>query len=422
MAEGGEGEDEIQFLRTDDEVVLQCSATIHKEQQKLCLAAEGFGNRLCFLESISNSKNVPPDLSICTFVLEQSLSVRALQEMLANTQEKADGMAQGGGHRTLLYGHAVLLRHSYSGMYLCCLSTSRSSTDKLAFDVGLQEDTTGEACWWTIHPASKQRSEGEKVRVGDDLILVSVSSERYLHLSYGNGSLHVDAAFQQTLWSVAPICSGSEVAQGFLIGGDVLRLLHGHMDECLTVPSGEHGDEQRRTVHYEGGAVSCHARSLWRLETLRVVWSGSHIRWGQPFRLRHVTTGKYLSMVEDKSLLLMDKEKADVKSTAFCFRSSKEKLDLGVRKDVDGMGTPDIKYGDSVCYIQHVDTCLWLTYQTVDAKCARMGGVQRKAIMHHEGHMDDGLTLSRSQHEESRTARVIRSTVFLFNCFIRCSE
>uniref|UniRef100_A0A671VHS3 Uncharacterized protein n=1 Tax=Sparus aurata TaxID=8175 RepID=A0A671VHS3_SPAAU len=392
----------------DDEVVLQCSATIHKEQQKLCLAAEGFGNRLCFLESISNSKNVPPDLSICTFVLEQSLSVRALQEMLANTEEKAEGVstAQGGGHRTLLYGHAVLLRHSYSGMYLCCLSTSRSSTDKLAFDVGLQEDTTGEACWWTIHPASKQRSEGEKVRVGDDLILVSVSSERYLHLSYGNGSLHVDAAFQQTLWSVAPICSG------FLIGGDVLRLLHGHMDECLTVPSGE-------TVHYEGGAVSSHARSLWRLETLRVVWSGSHIRWGQPFRLRHVTTGKYLSLIEDKSLLLMDKEKADVKSTAFCFRSSKEKLDPGVKKEVDGMGVPDIKYGDSVCYIQHVDTYLWLTYQTIDAKCARMGGVQRKAIMHHEGHMDDGLTLSRSQHEESRTARVIRSTVFLFNLFIR---
>ncbi|KAM9612984.1 ryanodine receptor 2 [Trichechus inunguis] len=431
MADGGEGEDEIQFLRTDDEVVLQCTATIHKEQQKLCLAAEGFGNRLCFLESTSNSKNVPPDLSICTFVLEQSLSVRALQEMLANTVEKSEGQvdvekwkfmmktAQGGSHRTLLYGHAILLRHSYSGMYLCCLSTSRSSTDKLAFDVGLQEDTTGEACWWTIHPASKQRSEGEKVRVGDDLILVSVSSERYLHLSYGNGSLHVDAAFQQTLWSVAPISSGSEAAQGYLIGGDVLRLLHGHMDECLTVPAGDHGEEQRRNVHYEGGAVSVHARSLWRLETLRVAWSGSHIRWGQPFRLRHVTTGKYLSLMEDKSLLLMDKEKADVKSTAFTFRSSKEKLDVGIRKEVDGMGTSEIKYGDSVCYIQHVDTGLWLTYQSVDVKSVRMGSIQRKAIMHHEGHMDDGLNLSRSQHEESRTARVIRSTVFLFNRFIR---
>uniref|UniRef100_A0A663N3J0 Ryanodine receptor 2 n=1 Tax=Athene cunicularia TaxID=194338 RepID=A0A663N3J0_ATHCN len=398
--------------QNDDEVVLQCTATVHKEQQKLCLAAEGFGNRLCFLESTSNSKNVPPDLSICTFVLEQSLSVRALQEMLANTEEKS---AQGGGHRTLLYGHAILLRHSYSGMYLCCLSTSRSSMDKLAFDVGLQEDTTGEACWWTIHPASKQRSEGEKVRVGDDLILVSVSSERYLHLSYGNGSLHVDAAFQQTLWSVAPISSGSEVAQG----GDVLRLLHGHMDECLTVPSGEHGEEQRRTVHYEGGAVSIHARSLWRLETLRVAWSGSHIRWGQPFRLRHITTGKYLSLLDDKSLLLTDKEKADVKSTAFCFRSSKEKLDIWTRKEVDGMGAPEIKYGDSICFIQHVDTGLWLTYQSADAKSVRMGSVQRKAIMHHEGHMDDGLTLSRSQNEESRTARVIRSTSGDFPSFHR---
>uniref|UniRef100_A0A8B9CTT6 Ryanodine receptor 2 n=1 Tax=Anser brachyrhynchus TaxID=132585 RepID=A0A8B9CTT6_9AVES len=385
----------------DDEVVLQCTATVHKEQQKLCLAAEGFGNRLCFLESTSNSKNVPPDLSICTFVLEQSLSVRALQEMLANTEEKAEGLvdvekwsAQGGGHRTLLYGHAILLRHSYSGMYLCCLSTSRSSMDKLAFDVGLQEDTTGEACWWTIHPASKQRSEGEKVRVGDDLILVSVSSERYLK----------NKTKQKKPKTQPDSLYFSIFIPGYLIGGDVLRLLHGHMDECLTVPS-------------ELNSVSCFKKQNISSELFR--WSGSHIRWGQPFRLRHITTGKYLSLLDDKSLLLTDKEKADVKSTAFCFRSSKEKLDIGTRKEVDGMGAPEIKYGDSICFIQHVDTGLWLTYQSADAKSVRMGSVQRKAIMHHEGHMDDGLTLSRSQHEESRTARVIRSTVFLFNRFIR---
>lgn len=67
----------------------------------------------------------------------------------------------------------------FSVKYLACLSTS-SSNDKLSFDVGLQEHSQGEACWWTVHPASKQRSEGEKVRVGDDLILVSVATERYL--------------------------------------------------------------------------------------------------------------------------------------------------------------------------------------------------------------------------------------------------
>lgn len=203
---------------------------------RICLAAEGFGNRQCFLENIAD-KNIPPELSSCVFVIEQALSVRALQEMITakqkqqqassnveNSQANAAGgsgssgsaaknedaseggssagsggpanstsgsnvsssnnsgreTAATGGSRTLLYGHAVLLRHGYSKMHLACLSSTSSSSDKLAFDVGLQEQNQGEACWWTVHPASKQRSEGEKVRVGDEIILVSVATERYL--------------------------------------------------------------------------------------------------------------------------------------------------------------------------------------------------------------------------------------------------
>lgn len=58
----------------------------------------------------------------------------------------------------------------------------------------------GEACWWTIHPASKQRSEGEKVRIGDDLILVSVSSERYLVSTTLTAIFHFQNTFLQE-WS-----------------------------------------------------------------------------------------------------------------------------------------------------------------------------------------------------------------------------
>uniref|UniRef100_A0A3Q3LWN9 Inositol 1,4,5-trisphosphate/ryanodine receptor domain-containing protein n=1 Tax=Labrus bergylta TaxID=56723 RepID=A0A3Q3LWN9_9LABR len=104
-------------------LVLQCTATVLKEQIKLCLSCEGFGDRLCFLVTTSNAQNVPPDLAICSFILEQSLSVRALQEMLANRVEMMDQAvdldkwsSQGGGHRTLLYGHAILLRHYHSSM------------------------------------------------------------------------------------------------------------------------------------------------------------------------------------------------------------------------------------------------------------------------------------------------------------------
>ncbi|XP_071336383.1 ryanodine receptor 2 isoform X3 [Trachinotus anak] len=427
MSDTGEGDDEFQFLRTGDEVVLQSTFTSQEEHVKLCLAAEGFGSRLCRLESTSNCKNVPPDLSVCGFVLAQCLSVRALQEMLAHSEHLAAEVGAGGSHRTLLYGQAVLFLHSYSGMYLSCLSSSQSSTDKLAFDVGLQEDKAGEACWWTVHPASRQRSEGEKVRVRDDLILVNVSSERYLHLSFGtvfdnrslSDSLIVNAAFQQSLWSVAPICSGGGVAQGYLKGGDTLRLLHSHSDACLTIPSTQQGEELQRIMHYEIGSVSSHARSLWSLEILHVVWSGRHTCWGQPFRLCHVTTGRYLGLTEEKGLHLVERDKADINSTSFCFRSSKEKLDTGTKTAVDGMGIPEIKYGDSICYIQHVDSGLWLTYQATDAKSPRMGATQRKAILHSEGHMDDGLTLSRSQREESHTARLIRSAILLFTGFIR---
>ncbi|XP_047191096.1 ryanodine receptor 2-like isoform X3 [Scophthalmus maximus] len=430
MTDTREGDDEFQFIRTGDEVVLQSTFTSQEEHVKLCLAAEGFGSRLCRLESTSNCKNVPPDLSVCGFVLAQCLSVRALQEMLAHSAHMAAEVGAEGSHRTLLYGQAVLFLHSFSGMYLCCLSSSQSSTDKLAFDVGLQEDRAGEACWWTVHPASRQRSEGEKVRVGDDLILVNVSSERYLHMSFGtvfdnrslSDSLIVNAAFQQTLWSVAPICSGGGVAQGYLKGGDTLRLLHSHSDACLTVPSAELGEELQRMMQYEIGSVCSHARSLWRLEVLHVVWSGRHTCWGQPFRLSHVTTGRYLGLTEEQGLHLVDRDKADIDTTSFCFRSSKEKLDAGTKTNVDGMGTPEVKYGDSICYVQHVDSGLWLTYQATEAKSAHVGGTQRKAILHSEGHMDDGLTLSRSQREESHTARLIRSATLLLTRFIRNLE
>ncbi|XP_072545007.1 ryanodine receptor 2 [Salminus brasiliensis] len=425
-----EGEEDFQFLRTSDELVLRCCSAAPL-QQKLCLAAEGFGYRLCFLESTSNSKNVPADLSRCVFVLDRCVSVRALQEMLANHEDLQAESSEAAGRRTLLYGQALLLRHAHSAMYLSCLTSSGLSADKLAFDVGLQEDVAGEACWWTVHPASKQRSEGEKVRVGDDLILVSVSSERYLHVSWSAGLCDdagissVDAAFQQTLWSVAPVSSGTAEAQGHLRGGDTLRLLHGHTDECLTVPQAGRGEEERRSVHFEGGSASSQARSLWRIEMLCVSWSGSHTRWGQPFRLCHVTTGRYLGLSRDGGLQLVEKEQADIKSTAFRLRPSKdasqERVNLAQKRE--GMGSPEVKYGDSVCFVQHVDSCLWLTYQTADSKRRKEEkGLHKQAILHSEGHMDDGLTLSRSQREESQAAGLIRSSALLFSHFIRGLE
>uniref|UniRef100_A0A8I3Q8Q6 Ryanodine receptor 3 n=1 Tax=Canis lupus familiaris TaxID=9615 RepID=A0A8I3Q8Q6_CANLF len=380
----------------EDEVVLQCIANVHKEQRKFCLAAEGLGNRLCFLEPTSEAKYVPPDLCVCNFVLEQSLSVRALQEMLANTGENG--------------GEGVNIVKWRTGTELGAGFHETMTNSRSIY--------VGEACWWTIHPASKQRSEGEKVRIGDDLILVSVSSERYLHLSVSNGNIQVDASFMQTLWNVHPTCSGSSIEEGYLLGGHVVRLFHGH-DECLTIPSTDQNDSQHRRIFYEAGGAGTRARSLWRVEPLRISWSGSNIRWGQAFRLRHLTTGHYLALTEDQGLILQDRAKSDTKSTAFSFRASKEKLDSSHKRDIEGMGVPEIKYGDSICFVQHMASGLWVTYKAQDAKNPRLGPLKRKVILHQEGHMDDGLTLQRCQREESQAARIIRNTTALFSQFVR---
>lgn len=48
------------------------------------------------------------------------------------------------------------------------------------------------------------------------------------------------------------------------------------------------------------------------------------------------------------------------------------------KRDVEGMGIPEIKYGESMCFVQHVSSGLWLTYAAVDAKSARLGPLKRK--------------------------------------------
>ncbi|XP_071050495.1 ryanodine receptor isoform X2 [Onthophagus taurus] len=418
-AEGGSEQDDVSFLRTEDMVCLSCTAT----GERVCLAAEGFGNRHCFLENIAD-KNIPPDLSQCVFVIEQALSVRALQELVTaagnETGQDNVGKGTGSGHRTLLYGNAILLRHQNSDMYLACLSTS-SSNDKLAFDVGLQEHSQGEACWWTVHPASKQRSEGEKVRVGDDLILVSVATERYLHTTKENEISIVNASFHVTHWSVQPYGTGISRMKyvGFVFGGDVLRFFHGG-DECLTIPSTWSRDPTHNIVVYEGGSVMSQARSLWRLELARTKWAGGFINWSHPMRIRHITTGRYLGVNENNELILMARDEATTASTAFCLRQAKDDQKIVLEdKDLEVIGLPIIKYGDSTVIVQHTESGLWLSYKSYETKKKGVGKVEEKqAVLHEEGKMDDGLDFSRSQEEESRTARVIRKCSSLFTQFI----
>lgn len=55
-----------------------------------------------------------------------------------------------------------------------------------------------------------------------------------------------------------------------------------------------------------------------------------------------------------------------------------EKLEQSPKRDIEGMGVAEIKYGDSLCFIMHVATGLWLSYQAPDVKSARLGPLKRR--------------------------------------------
>ncbi|VDM52160.1 unnamed protein product [Angiostrongylus costaricensis] len=349
-----------------DIVCLSCVASHNRDgvlgSERVCLCTEGFGNRMCTLENVSD-RDTPPDIAMCMLYIDNALSMRALQEMMsADSEHKSTSGA--GGHKTLLYGHAVQLKHVQSEMYLACLS-SCSSNDKLAFDVGVQETNTGEACWWTIHPASKQRSEGEKVRVGDDVILVSVATERYLHMAHSKGYM-VIASFHQTLWNIQSVSSGSVRTRnmGYVFGNDVMRLFHGN-DECLTIPEN---------------------------------WSEHP---------QH----KYLGVL-DNAVQLYHKDKADFDLTAFVMCQNKDpRKQILDEKEDEGMGTATIQYGETNAFIQHVKTQLWMSYQTSEVTKKGLGKVEeKKAVALKDGHMDDCYTFFMALEEESKSARVIRKS------------
>lgn len=123
-------------------VCLSCTAT----GERVCLAAEGFGNRHCFLENIADKvrlggrpilsreplsneakggesekvacfclqlQNIPPDLSQCVFVIEQALSVRALQELVtaAGSETVTYHFFITREHRTTIYIYIYIMEN-----------------------------------------------------------------------------------------------------------------------------------------------------------------------------------------------------------------------------------------------------------------------------------------------------------------------
>ena len=55
-------------------------------------------------------------------------------------------------------------------------------------------------------------------------------------------------------------------------------------------------------------------------------WAEAYMGWGQPSRLRHITSGRYMGVSEDNQIVTYHRTVATEECTAFLVRQSKVKI------------------------------------------------------------------------------------------------
>ena len=55
------------------------------------------------------------------------------------------------------------------------------------------------------------------------------------------------------------------------------------------------------------------------IDLFTINYGEGFVRWGQPFRLYHMSSGKFLAIGEREDVTLVDSHEADKKQTAFAF-------------------------------------------------------------------------------------------------------
>lgn len=74
--------------------------------------------------------------------------------------------------------------------------------------------------------------------------------------------------------------------------------------------------------------------------------------------------------------IIIFREEATTASTAFCLRQEKDDQKVVLEdKDLEVIGSPIIKYGDSTVIMQHSESGLWLSYKSYETKKKGVGKV-----------------------------------------------
>lgn len=233
--------------------------------------------------------------------------LKALRSAAQKEREQNDTEAKARRGKTVQYGELIQLKHVKSRKYITVNRNEAARVERTAFRVYLDgEGNDGSAMY--IEPFLKIRSNGDRVVVGDKIMLVPQAATS--RISVGKNQIHVSqhALFdglnfkevnclsERTCWKVNLFLQYDENEAGVVKGGDVVRLFHAEKQMYLTLDEYQHiPTVYLRKTDQTDARMALNPKALWEVEVVQDdVVRGARGRWCDLYRFKHLATGMYL--------------------------------------------------------------------------------------------------------------------------------
>eukprot|EP00049_Salpingoeca_infusionum_P011225 m.193039 g.193039 ORF g.193039 m.193039 type:complete len:2533 (-) comp14875_c0_seq1:808-8406(-) len=301
-------------------------------------------------------------------------STQELQEQkkLAEAEEddnKGEMKRRIGGE--VVYGQIVLLYHTHSQRYVRASTTLTSRTEASNMRVDLHP-FGAKSAWFRVLPRYKVRSEGDPVRMNDQIVLESImTSGQYLHTSLGSHpesepdakEFEVNVSVQPSSFTIFEHRDHTENSQVMIQGqafapvhgGSLVQFYHKEIGAYLAAQGSFVDHTPTEDVHLRVRPIKLQkphsmvpptaTTTYWQFEFAHNAMMGRRLTWEVEMRIKHVPTQRYLMFETEGSKATLTNNPHDPRAVFQLFAV----VDNG-----------DIITADAYARIRHVQTGHWL--------------------------------------------------------------